>query len=157
MVYLILAVNLAVLGLIAAFVTRLVRASKVERGEMLGFQKYKRAIILLSSVFVAAVLVVGCVFFFLVGTTGIRAGSAAKDFLREKYGQSETWELSLGKHIERSKKPEAGSYEVDYQYAGKRGVLLVEYAESDGRLAFKVSPKENENRRVNQRPEANGG
>lgn len=141
-VLLILAVNLAVLGLIAAFVIRLVRASKEKRGEMLSFRRNKRAIILLSSVFVALVVVVGGAFVFLFGTTGVRAGSAAKDYLREKYGQSETWRLSLGKHVERSKKPEAGSYEVNYRYAGKRGVLLVEYAESDGKLAFKVSPKE---------------
>lgn len=142
MVYLILAVNLAVLGLAAAFVVRLFRASKEERGAMLSFQKNKRAILLISSVFVAFALILGGFFISLVGTTGIRAGSAAKDFLREKYGQSATWELSLGKHIEHSKKPAAGSYEVDYQYAGKRGVLVVEYAERDGRLAFRVTPKE---------------
>ncbi len=142
MIYLILAVSLVVLCLIAAIVLRLLRASKEKRGEVLSLPKNKRAIILLSSVFVALALVAGSFFVLTAGTTGIRAGSAAKDFLREKYGPSPTWELAIGRHIEHCKEPEAGSYEVDYQYAGKRGALLVEYAERDGTFAFKVTPKE---------------
>lgn len=142
MVYLILAVNLAVLALFIFFVIRFVRASKVKRSAMLGIRKNKRAIILLSSVFAAAFLAIAGTFFFLVGTTGMRAGSAAKEYLKEQYGPSATWELSWGEHIERSKKPAAGTHEIDYHYAGKSGSLLVEYAEHDGKIAYKVTLKQ---------------
>jgi len=142
MFYLILALNLAVLALVAAFVIRLARASKEGKGEILSVQKNKRAIIFGLSVFVAIALIVGGAFFFLVGTTGIHAGSAAKDFLREKYGASETWELSFGQHTERSKKPASGNYEISYLYAGKSGVLSVEYTEHDGKISYRVTPKE---------------
>ena len=142
MVYLILAVNLAVLALIVVFAMRFIRAPKEKRSEMLGIQKNKRAIILLASVFVAIALVVGGAFFFFVGTTGMRAGSVAKDYLEEKYGPSETWELSYGEHTEQSKKPAVGTYEIGYHYAGKSGFLVVEYAERDGKITYKVTPKQ---------------
>ena len=142
MVYLILAVNLAVLALVIFFVIRLVRASKEKRSEMLGIRKNKRAIILLSSVFVAATVIIAGAFFFFVGTTGMRAGSAAKNYLEEQYGPSATWELSWGEHIERSKKPAAGTYEIGYQYGGKSGYLVVEYTEHEGKMTYKVTPKQ---------------
>lgn len=142
MFYLILTVNLVILALLAAFVVRFIRAPKEKRSEMFGFLQNRRAIIVLVSGFIAFTLIGGGAFFFLVGTTGIRAGSAAKDYLREKFGASQTWELSLGDHTERSKKPAAGTYEVEYRYDKKSGVLLVEYSEIDGKLAFKVTPKE---------------
>ncbi len=76
MVYLILAVNLAVLALVIFLTMRLVRASKEKRSEMLDIRKNKRAIILLSSVFVAVAIVIAGAFFFFVGTTGMGAGRA---------------------------------------------------------------------------------
>lgn len=142
MVYFILAVNLAVLALIIVFVIRLVRASKEKRSEMLGIQKNKRAIILLSSVFAVAVLAIAGAFFYFVGTTGMGAGSAAKNYLEAQYGPSATWELSWGAHIERSKKPAAGTYEIGYQYGGKSGLLVVEYTEQEGKMTYKVTPKQ---------------
>jgi len=142
MVYLILAVNLAVLALIVVFAIRFIRAPKEKRSEMLGVRKNKRAIIVVSSGFVAIALIVAGAFFFFVGTTGMHAGSAAKDYLEEQYGPSATWELSYGVHTERSKKPAVGTYEIGYHYAGKIGFLLVEYAEHDGKITYKVSPKQ---------------
>lgn len=142
MVYLILAVNLAVLALIVVFAIRFLRAPKEKRSEMLGIQKNKRAIILLASVFMAVAIVIAGTFFFFVGTTGMGAGSAAKDYLEGQYGPSATWEISWGAHIERSKKPAAGTHEIDYRYAGKTGSLLVEYVERDGKITYKVTPKQ---------------
>lgn len=142
MVYLILAVNLAVLVLFVVFVIRLVRASKEKRSEMLDIRKNKRAIIFLAFVFVVIALTVAGSFFFLVGTTGMHAGRAAKNYLKEQYGPSATWELSWGEHIKRSEKPAAGTHEIDYHYAGKSGSLVVEYAEHGGKITYKVTPKQ---------------
>jgi hypothetical protein len=44
--------------------------------------------------------------------------------------------------VERSRKPETGFYQVHYRYGEKEGDLMAEYFERDGKLAFKITPKE---------------
>ena len=140
MIYVILAAQLAVLGLIAVFVVRLFRAKPEQRPNMM--RPKRKPILIVVGASVAAFVVVGGLIFFFFGPTGVRATSAAKDYLGERYGPRDTWEISLSEHVERSKKPEAGFYRLHYRYGEKEGDLVAEYFERDGKLAFNITPRE---------------
>ena len=139
MFYVILAINLTLLGLLATFVVRLIRASPEVRREMLRVKR--RTVVIIAGAFVVTLLAVGVLVFSTFGLTGIRAVSAAKDYLHEQYGDRDTWDIQLSDHIEHSKKPETGVYHLHYQYGEKEGFLVAEYFERDGKLTFKITPK----------------
>ena len=115
-------------------------SSDLKRADMV--RPKKKTILTVVGVSVAAFVAIGVLIFSFFGVTGIHATSAAKNYLREQYGPRDIWEISLSEHVERSKKPEAGLYQLHYRYGEKEGDLVVEYFERDGKLAFKITPKE---------------
>ena len=140
MFYLILAIDLLLLSLVATFVVRLARACPEKRKEML--RPSKKTILIFTGMFVAVVLTSGAAIFSFFGITGIRATWAAKDYLREQFGARDSWDIALSEHVERSKKPAAGAYQVHYRYGDKEGSLVVDYFERDGKLVFEITPKD---------------
>ena len=140
MFYVILVINLAILGLVVALAVRLFRASPEKRSAML--RPKKKTILFAAGTFAVFFIVVGAVIFSAFGTAGISVTSAAKDYLREQYGPVDTWTIDLSDHVERSQKPESGLYQIHYRYGDKEGDLVVEYFERDGKLAFKITPRQ---------------
>jgi hypothetical protein len=140
MVYLILAANLLILTLVARFVMRLWRASPDKRKEML--RPRKRTVLIFAGLFVAVFLVISTAMISFFGFTGIRAGWAARAYLREQFGARDRWGIQLTHHVVRSKKPQAGVYQANYRYGERKGILEVEYFERDGKLVFKITPKD---------------
>jgi hypothetical protein len=140
MFYVVLLVQLAVLALIVAAAVRWFRV-KPEQRSVIVRQKKKAILVAIGASVVVFVAISAAIFSFF-GVTGIRATSAAKDYLRDQYGPRDAWEISLSGRVERSKKPEAGSYQIHYLYGEKQGDLVAEYFERDGKLAFKITPKE---------------
>ena len=140
MIYLILAVDLLLLSLVAGLAVRFLRASPERRKEMLR-PRMKNVLISVAAV-VALFLVTCAACFSLIGLTGMRATSAAKDYLQERFGARDSWSIGVLEHVERSKKPEAVAYRIHYRYGEKEGTLLAEYVERDGKLVFKISPED---------------
>lgn len=139
MFYLILAIDLLVLGLVATFVVRFARASAEKRGQML--RPSKRTVLIFAGILLVLLVASGAWVFSFFGTTGIRATWAVEDYLREQFGARDSWHIELSEHVERSKEPTAGVYEVHYRYGEKEGSLVADYFERDGKLVFKITPK----------------
>jgi hypothetical protein len=140
MFYLILAIDFLLLGLVVVFVIRLARASPEKRKEML--RPSRKTILIFAGTIVAVFLISGAVIFSFFGTIGICATLATRDYLKGQFGPRDSWSIALSEHIERSKKPAAGVYQIHYQYGEKEGSLVAEYFEQDGKLVFKITPKD---------------
>jgi hypothetical protein len=140
MFYPLLTVDLLLLVLGTIFAVRLVRATPEMRKEMVRLKK--STVILFAGVVVVALIAVSVLVLSSFGLTGIRAVAASKSYLRDKYGVRDSWNIRLAEHIERTKKPEAGVYQISYEYGEKKGQLVVEYYERNGKLAFEVRSQE---------------
>ena len=140
MFYIILVINLAILGLVVALAVRLFRASPEKRSVML--RPTKKTILTVIGASFALFVIVAVVVFSFFGVTGIRVTGATKDYLRAQYGPTNAWRIELSSHVERSKKPESGVYQLHYRYGEKEGDLVAEYFERDGKLVFEITPKQ---------------
>jgi hypothetical protein len=140
MFYLILAIALLLVGLVAGFIVRFVRASAEKRTEML--RPRRKTILIFAGAVVAVFLATSAATLSILGLTSVRVSSAASDYLREQFGTRDHWSIQVSDHVERSKKPAAGSYHVHYHYGEKEGLLLAEYFEREGKLVFKFTPED---------------
>jgi len=137
MIYVILAVQLALLGLIVTFIVRWFRTTPEKRADI---RPTKKTVLFVVGTSVVGFLALGSMIVYFFGIIGIRVTSAAKDYLRTQYGPTSSWEISILEHIEYSKKPEAGIYRLHFRYGEKEGDLLAEYIRRDGKLEIDIPP-----------------
>jgi hypothetical protein len=140
MFYLILAIDLVALGAAAALIVRLVRAPAERRKQML--RPKPKTILICAAGTVAVFLLTTAAILSHLGLAAISATSAAEDYLKAQFGPRDTSRIEVTGHIERSKKPAVGVYQIRYRYGEKEGALVAEYFERDGKLVFNISPKD---------------
>lgn len=141
MIYLFLTVVLVVFGLMVTAALRVFRASSPERSEML-LQPRKKTVGFMAGLVVTSLVAAGAMIYSLFWSASGRAIDAAKDYLEAQHGRQSTWRITAGNHIERSKTPPAGSYQIHYRFGEETGDLVAEYFERDGKLVFKIIPRE---------------
>ncbi len=83
---------------------------------------------------------VGVMFVFVNNSIGgpgmFKVMSATQTHLKEQYGKTQQWNISVQDHVDTSTNPPAGYYIIEYSFGGKTGKLKAQHEDYQNNKTF---------------------